>query len=252
MSQVKIDIKIMGVEKRLPLIKEILRKAGIPDSCVVLDDRGFEGGGDAWYTAKKAWTAPLPEGCTHRLVIQDDIDVVNNFVTLVNKVVTKFPNVAWTFNGGTWTTNNMKKNNSPYIRLKGCRASAQALLLPVEHIQPMINWSDDMFGVDYKHDDGRISWYCCANGIPMYSTIPSLVSHIQVDSCIPHHNRKDRITKTWVGVNVDNENWNSIYVADTPLILKQIWLPKDDPRWPRINAMINKAKARLKLNLYTK
>lgn len=245
----KIDIRIMGVEKRLPLIRDILARTGLPESCVVLDDRGFAGAGSAWYTAKKAWLAPLPEGTTHRLVLQDDADVCDNFIGLVNKCVGKFPNVAWTFYSATWITPDMKKHNSPYIRIRGCRVGGVALLLPVEHIQRMIDWSDGVFGEDFKHDDARVGWYCAYNAVPMFTTIPSLSEHKPVDTCIPHHHRKDRVAKTWIGRDVSNQNWDSVHYSESPIIVNHIWLPKDHPRWPQVNAMVERAKARVKLNL---
>ena len=144
----KLDVRIMGVKTRRALIAEIIASAGLDPSCIVFDDRGENGGGDCWYTAKKAWLAPLPEGTTHRLVLQDDVLVCDNFVQICDKIIEVFPEVAWNLYNGPWVRAEMKKTASPYINFRGCKCGGPAIILPVQHIKPMIEWSDGVYG-DY-------------------------------------------------------------------------------------------------------
>jgi hypothetical protein len=62
-----VDICIMAHPSRKDNIKQIQQQLNLSDDSIFWDDR--ENGGDAMYTAKKAWSSPIPEGCTHRLVI---------------------------------------------------------------------------------------------------------------------------------------------------------------------------------------
>lgn len=243
----KLDIKIMGVEKRLPLIEETLKRTGLPHECVVLDDRGYGGANDAWYNAKRAWLAPLPLGTTHRLVLQDDALVCDGFVEIVNKIIAQFPDAMWMLNGNTWIEPEMRKTRSPYIKIRGGKTTGEAIILPVEHIRPMIEWSDDMFGETYKHDDSRIGWYCAYHSVPVMSTIPSLVDHLPVETCIKHHNRKDRVSHTWVGVDIGEQDWGTPYYNTSPLLMSYTWLPKDDPHWPRVRKMEKIARMRARM-----
>lgn len=238
----KLDIKLMGVKKRRALMLETLSRTGLDPSCIVFDDRGESGGGNCWYTAKKAWLAPLPEGTTHRLVLQDDALVCNDFVETVNKIVETFPDVAWALNGGVWLKESMRKTESPYINLRGAKCSGEAIIFPVEHIKPMIEWSDSIFGEEYIHDMTRYGYYCAYHKIRMFGTIPSLVDHLQVDSFIPHHNRRDRVCKTWIGENLGEQDWGNKDYNESPVILSNIWLPKNDERWEKVNEIVRISK----------
>lgn len=242
----KLDVKIMGVKKRLPTIFDIINSTGLSASCVVLDNRGEKGGGDAWYNAKRAWTAPLPEGTTHRLVIQDDVMVCDGFIEICEKIITVFPDAIFALFGGTWIKPEMRKTDSPYIQVRGCGISGQAIIMPVEHIPKMIKWSDEVLGTDYKHDDGRIGFYALCNGVKVFGTIPDLTDHIPIDTCIRGHNRKDRISKCWIGKNVGNQDWDNTDYNKTPFMTNDIWIFKDKERYDRIDAVIKEGVKRFK------
>jgi hypothetical protein len=74
-----IDIRIMAHPMRKDNVLKTLRTLNLSPSVVSWDDRPADKGGDAIYTARKAWTCPLPLDCTHRVVLQDDILLCDNF-----------------------------------------------------------------------------------------------------------------------------------------------------------------------------
>lgn len=244
--QYKLDVKIMGVKKRVHYITDILNRTGLTTDCVVLDDRGIAGGGDAWYNAKRCWLAPIPEGVTHRMVLQDDILTCNDFVGICEKLINVFPDVIWALNGGTWILPTMRKNDSPYINVRGGGLSGQAVIIPVQHIRKMMEWSDSVFGETYKHDDGRIGFYALCNDVKVFGTIPSLVDHIQIDSVIPNHNSKKRICKTWIGEDIGIQDWDNKDYNNSPFMTNDIWInqKKEKDRYDRINAVIQEGKRR--------
>lgn len=241
----KLDVKIMGVKKRLPLIMNLVHRTGLDAKSVVLDDRGENGGGDAWYNAKRAWLAPLPEGTTHRMVLQDDICVCDDFIDICNKIISVFPDAIFALHGGSWITPNMKKTKSPYINVRGCGISGQAIIIPVHHIPKMMAWSDEVLGKEYKHDDGRIGFYALCNNVKVFGTIPDLTDHIPVDTCIRGHNRKDRVSKTWIGSNIGKQDWDNTDYNSTPLMTNDIWIWGDDERKENVQAIVSEAKRRL-------
>lgn len=240
----KLDVKIMGVKKRAGLISTLLKRLNLDRSCVVLDDRGVGGGGDAWYNAKRAWLSPIPKGCTHRLVLQDDVVVCNDFLEICNKIITVFPDAIFALYGGCWVKPEMRKNDSPYINYRGCGIGGPAIIMPVEHIAKMIVWSDKVFGEDYKHDDGRIGFYALCNGVQVLGTIPDLTDHLPVQTMIRGHNRKDRVSKSWIGEDIGYQDWDNTDYNNTPFAMNDIWVFGDQEKYNRIKAVIDEGKRR--------
>lgn len=242
----KLDAYVMGVKARASLINNLLARTGLDSSRIILDDRGFKGGGNCWYTCKKVWTQPVPEGVTHRLLLQDDVLVVDDFISICEKIIDVFPDVIWSLNGGVWIKPEMKKTDSPYINIRGCKTSGEAFIIPVQHIKPMLEWSDAIFGEDYIHDMSRVGYYALYHGIPMYGTIPSLTYHQQIQSMIPKHNRRDRVTHAWMGEHIGLQNWENKNVNQSPFMISNIWYKKNmsTERKRIIEDMVETAKRR--------
>lgn len=220
-----IDVCIISVLSRRKSAERVADAVGIPYDKIIYDNRGRSGGGDAWYNARRAWLT-TSEDATHRMILQDDIIPCDDFLNIVRRCVQRLPDCAWTFYNGVWVTEAMKRLSTPYVRLNGCRVSGQALLLPREHIEPMIKWTDGFFGEAFKHDDARVGVYCLMNDLPMMGTIPSLCQHdMNVDSVIPNHNRKDRISPTF-RKDVLDEAWDSDEINHTPIMTNDVWMPE--------------------------
>ena len=233
----KLDIRIMGVKSRLPYIQRLAKHLNLAPENIVLDDRGPDGGGSAWYNAKRAWSMPTGDS-THRMVIQDDVIVCNDFLNICNQIIEQFPDAVFAFSGGAWIKPELRKTDSPYVRLKGSCISAQAIIMPVNLIHDMIVWSDDIFGEEYKHDDGRIGWYCAYHDVPTYTVIPSLVEHLQIDSVLPHHNRKDRNCRTWIGTDIGDQDWTNKNASITGFRPCNMWMNPNDPHFPAVKSMM--------------
>ena len=213
---VKVDIKIMGCHKRDEYIKAMLEKLGLDESIVCYDDR--DGKGDAMYTARKAWLAPIPYGVTHRLVLQDDCLLCNDFVDIVHKIVEQYPNVFFSLLN-TRVNPEDKKIDSPYIQIVGERMYGQAIIMPVKHIQKMFDWIDRL-EKGYRHDDTAIGTYASVNGIKVLSTIPSLLQHLcPTDSLLGYNNEK-KVSRVWIGEDLSHIDWTkrglnkSIYMVN--------------------------------------
>lgn len=101
----KFDIVIYGVEKRLnniyALKDKLQKQIGSKDISVkiVLDDRTtnnpFHPNG-SYYTAKKAWFSDLESDVTHRICLQDDVDISDNFIEVVTKIIDSKPDAIIT------------------------------------------------------------------------------------------------------------------------------------------------------------
>lgn len=171
-----IDIRIMASPKRADYVKELVNKLGLSEDIVVWDDR--PNGGDAMYTARKAWLYPLPEGCTHRLVLQDDIDVCEDFIKHATAIADRHPTHVVSLICFNEPTNYPNKKNTPYYKIKD-NMSGCAIMLPVDIIKPCMEWCEESNDEILKpHDDLMISKYCRDNNILMVTIIPSIVQHL--------------------------------------------------------------------------
>jgi hypothetical protein len=167
-----IDIKIMAHPSRRDNVLKICKQLNMDESIVVYDDR--ENGGDALYTARKAWLAPIKEGITHRLVLQDDVLLCDNFTNIVSDIInTLKEKVITLFNLiPVDLTKNKKCCYRKYEVLSGA-----AIIMPVLYIQDCWNWIDKHCD-DCKHDDLMIAKYCKSHYIDMFTTIPCVVQHL--------------------------------------------------------------------------
>lgn len=170
----RVDIRIMASPKRAENVARLCGTLKLGDDAVTWDDR--PAGGDAMYTARKAWLHPLSEGVTHRLVLQDDVDVCENFVHIVNKIAITHPSRAVTGISFLQPSNFPAYNGTPYYRvtnMPGC-----AIILPVGVIKQCMDWCDSSTDTVLKpHDDLMVSKYCREHGVMMVATFPCIVQH---------------------------------------------------------------------------
>ena len=169
-----IDIRIMASPKRADNVARLLQKLNLSSDAVTWDDR--PNGGDAMYTARKTWLHPLPEGATHRMVLQDDVEVCKNFAQIVSIIADTHPHRVITGIHFLQPSNYPNYNNTTYYRVNnmpGC-----AIMMPVSTIEPCMAWCDASDDMERKpHDDLMISKYCQEHNVMMVCTIPCIVQH---------------------------------------------------------------------------
>lgn len=177
-----IDIKIMAHPKRSENVERIVNKLGLSKDNVIWDDR--PNGGDAMYTARNAWLAPIPGNCTHRLVLQDDVDVCNDFISHATAIANRHKTHVVSLINFDNPSNYPNHRGTPYYRIKG-NMSGCAIMMPVNMIRPCMDWIDNQDDEILKpHDDLMISKYCRDHNILMVATIPCIVQHLGGDSSL--------------------------------------------------------------------
>lgn len=79
-----ISIKIVGVREREYMIDEMNRQLQLPAGDIIYDER--PGGGYAFPILKKAWLDPYVEEETHRVVLNDDLELCDDFINICNQI----------------------------------------------------------------------------------------------------------------------------------------------------------------------
>lgn len=180
-----VDIRIMASPKRAEHVKEMLRELKLPETSVTWDNR--PNGGDAMYTAKKAWLHPVPSGVKHRLILQDDIEMCDNFVETVNTIADAHSDCVLSLFSLSSPNYSPYRKKSPYHQidtLNGC-----AIMMPTDIIEPCMKWCDESTDEVLRlQDDLMITEYCKAHKIMMLTTFPNIVQHIGNESLL----NKDR------------------------------------------------------------
>lgn len=219
------DIRIMAHPKRKNIIEEFCKKYNIAQDCISYDDSG-----SALNGARRAYLAPIDDNVTHRLILQDDVLIVNNFFDIVQKNIEMFPHAVFSYYEGRDVTFADKIKPSPYIKMQGCCICGLAVVMPKDFIHPCFSWIDDNFPADYKHDDCAIGLYCLLHGISVFSTIPSLVQHkLPMNSTMRGHNHAGKISTTWLGEVVEDTDWNDTDYNFSRKFRNDTWLKPEDP-----------------------
>ena len=176
----KADIRIMASPKRAERVKLLVEKLGLSDSAVTWDDRPK--GGGAMYTARKAWLFPIPDWATHRVVLNDDVLVCDNFLDIVEQIAVTHPDCAVGLCNFVGRTNYLDLS-TPYFRTRsmcGC-----GIMLPKSIIEPCMKYIDEFPDSELKKiDDYMISKYCFENKITMLTVLPTIIQHPDDDSLL--------------------------------------------------------------------
>ena len=178
-----IDIRIMAHPSRSENVTKMLQALNFSEDIVVWDDR--PGKNDAMYTARKAWTAPIHGGCTHRLVLQDDGELCEGFLEIAEQVAAKHPQeiVSFMHEGEVPSEGRYR----PHVFSVGV-----ALMIPVALLDDLWWFVDNRLPVValphlheiIKHDTTCIRYWLRYRDIPCITTVPSLVQHIGDESLV--------------------------------------------------------------------
>lgn len=179
-----IGIRVTAVEARRSMAEHLQEKLNLPDSHIIYDDR--PGGGNAMYTVKKAWRDPLEEGETHRVVLNEDVEVCNGFRSICEQIAIAQPDCCMVLfttalNGHSYDAF-IRDLKTPYVDhgvgLFGC-----AIMLPVKYIEECFSWIESNCDPDIWDNAGILSWLR-HKGLPIRTTMPLLVQHIGDDSLV--------------------------------------------------------------------
>lgn len=194
MNKTNIDIRIMGCHKRDKNISKLVSDLHLPKENVVYDDR--PSGGDAMYTARKAWLSEPNYPFTHRLVLQDDVEVCENFLLIINTIVRAHPNRVISLINFMTPVNYPNHKNTPYYKVNfipGC-----GIIMPKWVIKPCMQWCKESTNELLKPHDGlMISKYCREHSVTMITTIPNIIQHYDNDTLLHQTYTWKRISKTY-------------------------------------------------------
>ena len=179
-----ISIKIVGVREREYMIDEMNRQLQLPAGDIIYDER--PGGGYAFPILKKAWLDPFAEGETHRIVLNDDLELCDDFINICNQIAKAQPNsiVSFfsTYFNSSYCDQEIQKLQTPYVRhdvgIFGC-----AIMMPKNVAIECMEFTS-MNYPDIKFESRAFTEFARERGIHIITTLPGLVQHIGDESLV--------------------------------------------------------------------
>ena len=179
-----LDVRIMACRKRETMAKELAGALALPEEHITWDDRPE--GGDAMYTARKTWLHPMPEGVTHRLVLQDDVIPCDGLLDICEAMIQTYPRVVFALTTFCYSIYAQMDPETPYYPVT-TPFPACAIIFPREYIEPWIRWCDEGHYPELAvHDSHMIRLWCQEKGVPVLSTVPQLVDHRDDETLLPY------------------------------------------------------------------
>ena len=170
----KIKIRIMGVPRLQNNINKLVEELGLEESDVFYAHPEVC---NPYLTSKSAFTASVKKNITHIIVLQDDVEVCDNFAENALKVINEFPDSVISFFNCLYK---YPSNTRNYFYFKKADLfTGQALCIPVKYIKDMFEWCDENADGTWigQEDDTSIRKYAEAHDIPLVGTLVSLVQH---------------------------------------------------------------------------
>lgn len=164
-----IDIKIMGCKERKENIERIVDKLFLQQSDVCYDEDR-----NPLHTAIKAWNQEFTSDITHRVLLQDDIELCKDFIDICNRIVKTHPDKVIALFPFDTINIDFEINETPFYDLK--ILSGAGIICPTIYIESFVKYANEF---PYKDKDNWTLYYFCKkNNIRMIQTVPALIQHI--------------------------------------------------------------------------
>ena len=187
------DYKIMGIPKRMLNVARLCSKLGLTIEDAVIDHKQE---GNPMKTSRRAFTEPIPNGVTHRCVLQDDVDICEGFKELVNTLINRHPDAIFSLYSRKRGNSNIPEGS---IVSTGGRIWGPCVIIPIKYLDGIYDKYDSGYE-GYIHDDGFYCGYAKWKKIPVLTTYPCAVKLLDEESLLGHTLKQDNNSYGNVGI----------------------------------------------------
>jgi len=181
-------------ERREKYILPMLKSLNMSEDIVFYDIPREKKDRNAMQNARRTWTAPTEADFV--CVLQDDLELCDNFKEIVYKCAENFPTSIFSFYQPRLKWED-KSPETPYIKITGCGMYGPAILIPSKLIPLIFWWGDENFGADYPHDDTVIGIFASMHDISVMATIPCILQHLGHNDSMLGYNNKSKVSKVY-------------------------------------------------------
>lgn len=183
---ISLSVAIQHHPNRAALIPALVEAL---DGAAVVTDPDPTGPRSAWRTYRLALER-TPSTATHRLIVQDDVEVCRNFRAAAERACAAHPDDLIAFFHSTQPAENLHwiriamHDREPWVALNVQRfIPVVALCWPRELAECIVEWFDEQgFPPAFTADDEIVGRFARACEVRCYATCPSLIEHTDVPS----------------------------------------------------------------------
>ena len=193
--EISIDIRIMAIPERkendLALCQQL-------PMAKVFYDTNHNGN---FLNARRTWLFPTDK--THVLVLQDDVELCDNFLNYVTKVINKYPDKIITY----FSLNRDTLYDTPYIKILNKQTYGLAVSIPTKLINNIWTYKCDDFFNPVNADDLQIKNAALYYDIDVIQINPNLVQHKNFSSTCG--NPQNRFSNIFINNTLQPINWDT-------------------------------------------
>ena len=223
-----VDFKIIASRTRQEMAKNLRDALSLTDADIVYDDRPE--GGNPYVPTKAAWLLPHEEGVTHRVVLNEDVQVCENFKEIIEQMAQSHPGCAFSLFTMDLDSEDysgfIEGLTTPYIHsdwtMWGC-----AILMPLSVVEECFSYIDTVFD-ENVHESFGIYSFLRHKEIPILTTIPVTVQHIGDDSLYDPSLPVRRTSRFEESPTAD---WSNTTIAQPPAIE---WFKPKPKEWSKL------------------
>lgn len=163
----------------------------------------------AWFTARESWKRGMSMGASHHLVLQEDIDVCNDFLAVCHKIIRSKSDSILGLYSNRKICEEAQKKNIRWVEIPD-GTWGQAILMPTYKIEKFLFWEKQNIKKEFKNfDDTRVALWACDTNEKVLCPQPSLVNHTSPSESLLGNNHPKRIARWFEKEDMLNKNWES-------------------------------------------
>lgn len=208
-----VDYKIVASPKRAEMAEQLKAQLGLNDEDIIYDTR--PNGGNPYVPTKKAWLQQHSSEVTHRVVLNEDVQVCEGFKTICEQMAQSHPDCAFSLFSmsldGSDYDSFIENLQTPYVShdfsMWGC-----AILMPISIVEDCFRYIDTNFD-ENVHESYGIQCFLRNRRIPILTTMPITVQHLGDDSL---YDPALPVRRTTRFEEQPDANWTSTDTANAP------------------------------------
>lgn len=178
-----VDFKIIASRERQAMAETLRDALGLTDADIVYDDR--PGGGNPYIPTRQAWLLPHADGVTHRVVLNEDVEICTRFREICEQMAAAHPEAAFSLftmkYDDDYYSEFISSLTTPYVAHDRTLWGA-GILMPLNIVQECFRYCDLVFDPETVHESYAILSYLMRKGVQILTTIPETIQHIGDDS----------------------------------------------------------------------
>ena len=161
-----------------------------------------------WPTARRCWDHGLVQDSTHHLILQDDIEVCDDFLLGIHEAIRAYDNSPISFYASRKICEEARDKDARWVKIPD-GTWGPAILLPKKMISDFLEWEVNHIKPDFKHDDTRLAMWCVETGNDVMCPMPSFVQYMAAQKSLLGQSHPSKVARWYDGKSPLTRDWVS-------------------------------------------